>query len=346
MRTKDFILNKAKEKGEIRSSHVVRGLGITRQTAAQHFRELVAEKKLVKLGTTLDARYVPFGSPQVEKIAPAIFFKITSRLRGLDEDRLFERAALKLNLQKKLSEKTFRIIQYAFTEMVNNAIDHSRAVSVTVEIHLMGGEALFKVRDKGIGAFESVRKRFHLKDHYEALEHLMKGKQTTDPKRHSGQGIFFTSKAADLFCLRSARLKWVVDNLKEDVFVEENKSCRIGTEVTFRIRCYASRNLKTIFEAFSNEDYEFDKSKILVRLSPKQGDYVSRSEAKRLLFGLEKFKRITFDFRKVKSIGQGFADEIFRVFKTQNPSILIVPQNMGPAVKFMVGRAQKDAALQ
>ncbi|MFA7255555.1 MAG: DUF4325 domain-containing protein [Candidatus Omnitrophota bacterium] len=346
MDTKAFILKTVKAVGEISSSVVVKALKISRQTAAQHLRELVATRKLVKLGSTVDARYVPYGSAKAGRQPPAITFKTVCRLPKADESSIFEQADLRLRLRKRLSEKAYRIVRFAFTEMVNNAIDHSRAASASVEMKLVGGDVEFTIRDKGIGAFESVRARFHLHDHFEALEHLMKGKQTTAPRHHSGQGIFFTSKAADIFCLKSARLKWTVDNLQKDVFVDETRARLPGTEVTFRIRHSTARDLKAIFDAYSNEDYEFDKSKVLVRLSPKQSEYVSRSEAKRLLFGLEKFKRIVFDFLKVKSVGQGFADEIFRVFPSRYPGIHLEPQNMTPAVRFMVERAIRAAALQ
>ena len=346
MHTKTFILKTAKSRGEISSSLIAKAMKISRQTAAQHLRELVVAKKLVKLGSTVNARYVPNGSVKAAAQPPEVMFKTVSRLPKADEDRIFEQADLRLRLRKKLSEKAYRIIRFAFTEMVNNTIDHSRAASASIQMKLSGGEAEFIVRDKGIGAFESVRSRFHFHDHFEALEHLMKGKQTTDPKRHSGQGIFFTSKAADVFILRSARLKWTVDNLRKDVFVDETRARLPGTEVTFRLGRSTAKDLKTIFDAYSNEDYEFDKSKVLVRLSPKQGEYVSRSEAKRLLFGLDKFKRIVFDFQKVKSIGQGFADEIFRVFQSRYPAICLDPQHMAPAVRFMVERAKKNVPLQ
>ena len=59
----------------------------------------------------------------------------------------------------------------------------------------------FTVSDRGVGAFESVRKKFKMKNSFEAAEHLLKGKQTTAPERHSGQGIFFTSRIADHFAL-------------------------------------------------------------------------------------------------------------------------------------------------
>ena len=51
---------------------------------------------------------------------------------------------------------------------------------------------------------------------------------------------------------------------------------------------------------------------------------LSRSEARRIMLGLEKFRDIELDFAGVKTVGQSFADEIFRVFKKQHPHIRLL----------------------
>ena len=68
-------------------------------------------------------------------------------------------------------------------------------------------------------------------------------------------------------------------------------------------------------------------------------DFVSRSEARRLIANLEKFSEVVLDFRDVKSLGQGFADEVFRVFARRHPSLKIVAENAGPAVDAMIRHA-------
>ena len=70
-------------------------------------------------------------------------------------------------------------------------------------------------------------------------------------------------------------------------------------------------------------------------------DFVSRSLAKRILMNVEKFKVIVLDFENIDNIGQGFADEVFRVFKNKNPDITIVPINMNEEIEFMINRAMK-----
>ena len=51
-------------------------------------------------------------------------------------------------------------------------------------------------------------------------------------------------------------------------------------------------------------------------------EFVSRSEAKRLLAELDKFSEITFDYKGVEKVGQGFVDEIYRVWQNQNSDIV------------------------
>jgi hypothetical protein len=59
---------------------------------------------------------------------------------------------------------------------------------------------------------------------------------------------------------------------------------------------------------------------------------------------MEKFKVIRLDFDRVEMIGQGFADEIFRVFQNRHPEIRIEAENMNEVVQFMVQRAMNKGA--
>jgi hypothetical protein len=57
--------------------------------------------------------------------------------------------------------------------------------------------------------------------------------------------------------------------------------------------------------------------------------------------GLSKFEMIILDFDKVPTVGQAFADEIFRVFRNKYPKIKVIPINMNESVEFMIKRAEK-----
>ena len=344
MKAKEFILKEVKKRGQLTSADVVQRLGISRQTAAQHFRELIFDKKLLKVGSTHKAYYIPYAA---KKAAGSIkVFSGVRLLHGLKEDEVFNETSLKMNLKKILSKNSFGIVNYAFTEMLNNAIDHAKAKKVFFNLKCERGVFTFLIEDHGIGVFESIRRKFNLKDHYEAVEHLLKGKQTTAPEKHSGEGIFFTSKISDKFLLSSAQLKLIFDNKDKESFLRKLDRPLKGTKVQFELNPKSRKSLKELFDAYSNEDYEFDKTKVTVHIAKKEGDYVSRSEAKRILFGLDKFKRIEFDFKHVKGIGQSFADEIFRVYQQQHPHVALSISNANSAIQFMIQRAQKNLTIK
>jgi len=201
----------------------------------------------------------------------------------------------------------------------------------------------FVIDDFGIGAFRNIQKERKLRSELEAIQDLLKGKTTTMPKSHSGEGIFFTSKVGDLFILDSFEYRLTIDNKLPDVFVRKVEKQKRGTRTTFRIRTDSPLHLNNVFKKYTNLDkksnYGFDKTEIRVKLYTISGVHISRSQARRVLVGLEKFKIILFDFDKVPMIGQAFADEIFRVFQNKNPQIKLETANMNESVKFMVKRA-------
>lgn len=65
---------------------------------------------------------------------------------------------------------------------------------------------------------------------------------------------------------------------------------------------------------------------------------IARSQAKRLLRNLDKFDRIILDFTGIRTVGQGFVDEVFYVFKQQHPGIEIQHRNANENVRFMIDR--------
>ncbi len=83
------------------------------------------------------------------------------------------------------------------------------------------------------------------------------------------------------------------------------------------------------------------QTRTVVRLFGLGRDFVSRSEARRILQGLESFREVIVDFQGVAGIGQGFADEVFRVWALQRPTITLVPTNMVDEVRFFVERAER-----
>lgn len=333
MKTIEKILKIASKNKELTSSQLAKTLGLSRQAIANYLKRLVEAGVLVKTGSTHNARYLFTNRAK----PPAATLKLNKKIKGLQEDVVFDEVSQRLNLKKVLNKNVYQIALYSFSEMLNNAIDHSASEFVSIEAKIAKGVFSFVIRDKGIGAYTNVKKGFHLKDEYEAAEHVFKGKQTTVPSRHSGQGIFFTSRIADRFELRSHRLVVIIDNNQDDVFFADTRPL-IGTEVKFQIRQRSKKRIDELFQRFANENFDFDKNEVRVRLSLYR-DLMSRSQARRLLAGLDKYQRIVFDFQGVEGIGQAFTDEIFRVFPLHHPGIQVSHLNASSAIEFMIKRA-------
>ncbi len=212
------------------------------------------------------------------------------------------------------------MLAHAFTEMLNNAIDHSGSPTIDVEmdVEVDRDEARFTIADRGTGVFENVRSKLTLDSTMEAMQRLSKGKVTTQPDRHSGEGIFFTSKMARTFEIEANGLLWVVDNQRGDQMVA-GKIPSPGTTVRFETPLTTAPTVASVYAPYTH-DFEFDTSRVVVKLFEHGVRFVSRSEAKRLLIGLEKFREVILDFAGVEGVGQGFADEVFRVWAKQHPT--------------------------
>lgn len=260
-------------------------------------------------------------------------------MAGLEEDAVWVDLVARNEAVAGLYGNAQAIFQYALTELVNNAIDHSDSPTVEVKVEFGEDTLAIVITDYGVGLFEHVRQHLGLASDLEALQELSKGKMTTMPSRHTGEGLFFVSKAADRFEAESGRLLWIVDNGIGDVAVLEVSTPRVGTKVRFEASPTTVRDLRLLFEEYT-EDYEFVRTRTVIKLFSIGVRFVSRSEAKRLMQGLEKFREVVLDFAGVEGVGQGFADEVFRVWQGEHPEVRLVSDNMSEPVEFMVKRAR------
>ena len=229
---------------------------------------------------------------------------------------------------------------YAFTEMLNNAIDHSESDTVVISVWITESQWSFEIKDYGVGVFAKLEGGLRLGSELEAVQELSKGKRTTSPKFHTGEGIFFTSKLVDFFRLTSSGVRWTVDNLREDQALGTVPD-EPGTTVECRIDPNTERTTTEIFRQFS-EEHEFVRTRPVVKLFEVGTPFVSRSEARRLLDGLDQdFEIVEVDFSGVTDVGQGFIDELLRVWPSIHPNKTVIPINMNEAVEFMVNRARR-----
>ncbi|MBA3789457.1 STAS-like domain-containing protein [Patescibacteria group bacterium] len=339
----EIIANFITKHGSVTSADVAAMLKMSRQQAHAILRGQVQTGGLIKIGHTRGTRYV-----RSESTLPAKDqFSLDLKNLNLREHEVLIEIRDRFLPLKLASENVQSIFDYTFSEMLNNAIDHSESEKISVSVFTTGdasrGEPTrlsFVIRDWGIGVFRNVMRGQKLSSELEAMQDLLKGKITTAPEAHSGQGIFFTSRVADLFSLRSYGWEMRIDNQLPDIFFLPNENVVQGTEVRFSLTYRSKKHLIDVFRAFESEDglQDFDRTEVHVRLFIHGTIHVSRSQARRVLTGLERFKRITLDFERVPTIGQAFADEIFRVFQTRYPGIHIEILNANEAVQFMINR--------
>ncbi len=258
----------------------------------------------------------------------------SSELAGLAEDQVWRELGPQLRLDAH--PRALAVTQYVFTEMLNNAIDHSDGSRAWVRTWSSDTALVIEISDNGVGAFQRLVDAKDLPNVYAAVQELTKGKQTTAPDRHSGGGIFFSSKAVDLFSLAANGIIWTVDNLRADHAVGTSATVT-GTVVRLEINPSTELDLGSLFRKFT-EDSRFTRTRPVVKLFSLGVQFVSRSEAKRLLAGLAQFTEVEVDFTGVESVGQGFVDELFRVWAQAHPQITLTPTNMNDAVEFMVTR--------
>jgi anti-sigma regulatory factor (Ser/Thr protein kinase) len=313
--------------------------GLTRPAVHRHLEKLISNGDIIKEGSRRTTNYKLPGKKA------GLFWSLDIGKEG-DESKIWERdfspnvASYPKNIQE--------ICYYGVTEMINNAIDHSQGKQLTLSWNDQGSEIEILVHDDGIGIFKKISDSLKLKDPREAILHLSKGKFTTDSKNHTGQGIFFTSRMFDSFSITSHELVYMRTRAENDWLVETRKDSNIeGTAVSMTLDKHTKLKTIDVFRQYEDDDHGFKKTDVFVKLAKLEEEtYISRSQARRLLLGLNKFKTVILDFSDVRGVGQGFVDEVFRVYKNAHPEVKISYINANDDVEFMIRRGLADASKE
>ncbi|KQO88892.1 hypothetical protein ASF36_23995 [Methylobacterium sp. Leaf90] len=319
-------------------THTARTFGMTRMGAHKHVARLVAEGQIVKAGRAKGTRY------ELAKIAETM--DVVSITPETQDDTVWSEVIEPL--LDGIPENVRYICYYGFTEMFNNVIDHSESDRCLYHCVRTPVSITFTIHDYGVGIFDKIAKHFNLSSRRHAILELSKGKLTSFPERHSGEGIFFTSRMFDNFVLLSQDLfyqrkreenaEWLIES-------DESKNWQEGTVVRMSIAANTTRKANDVFLEHMDDDAGFSRTHVPMTLAKLgEGSFVSRSQAKRVLARFEKFSEVFLDFRNVDEIGQAFADEIFRVYAKSHPGTQIVYVNANPDVERMIQHAKRNAA--
>ena len=309
-------------------TRLAQAAGVSRQVANGYLQALVRDELVEAEGTTRAKVYRLKTLAEADRRYPR---------EGLQEDLVWRE--LVAPVVARFPQNVRDIWHYAATEMINNAIDHSGAAEVRVEV---SKNALFTevvVADEGEGIFVKIQRALGLHHPREAILELAKGKLTTAPDRHTGEGIFFTSRVLDVFEIESHLLRFRHAPRADDSILEQAADTP-GTRVRMCLANDSPRTLRAVFDEYTDPgELTFDRTVVPLRLAQYEGEkLVSRSQAKRVAHRFERFKRVELDFAGISDIGQAFADELFRVFAAAHPQVRIVPVNTAPAVEQMIRR--------
>ncbi len=311
--------------------------GVSRSSMGKWLRVLIADGWLVRGGTQSRPVYKPGLVREVSRSYP---------IKGLDEQTPWERDFAPCFA---LAPNITRLAHHAFTELLNNAVDHSGGTKVSISMRQNKTHLHLLIRDDGCGVFHRIQDAFQISSPQLALLELSKGKLTTQPEFHSGRGLFFTSRLFDVFDLYANQLTYQHNHWQRKDWLKANPLGVSGTAIFMSLALNTTRTLEDVFgeHAKGAQDLSFSRTEVAMRLAHAPGEALeSRAQAKRIANRLEAFETVVLDFEGVDAIGQGFADELFRVFVSQHPSVQLQPRNMNTHVAAMVAHVLEGQAVQ
>lgn len=328
---REFILSQVSDHPKDVVGLAAKRFRITRQAIHRHIRHLIDKGLLEAEGNTRNRTYR-------EAVRIRRRFK-TDLTADLQEDAIWRN-----DIRPLLAEQPSNVLsicEYGLTEIVNNAVDHSGGSTLTIDVSVAFSWLQIAVTDDGVGIFHKIQEEFGLDNPRHAILELSKGKLTTDPERHTGEGIFFASRMFDEFVIGSSRLRFIHFAEDRDFLVERGEIGK-GSVVLMKITTNSTRTVQDVFDRYTI-DYGFERTVVPVELVRYgEENLVSRSQAKRLLARLDRFREIWLDFNDVSTIGQAFADEIFRVYQNQHPDLKLVVLHANKNVDKMIQKALRN----
>lgn len=251
-----------------------------------------------------------------------------------------------------LSDNAKDIWYYAFTEIMNNAIEHSGGSRILFALRQDPLYTEISITDNGTGIFRNIQRYMQERegvtlDSAQAALELYKGKLTTNPEGHSGEGIFFVSKMLAQFAIWSENTVYAYRCGDRHRFAQSHlisyytRLEGIGTMAVMKLDNDTKRTSREVFDTYAPLEEGFVKTEILLREMCPLGDPVARSQARRILRRLDEFEEIVFDFQGIEFMGQGFADEVFRIFQNQHPKITLTVINANRSVEGMIRHVRR-----
>ena len=314
------------------AAHLMQRLSIGRSAATRTLRRLVAAQWLVREGTPRR----PIHRPGLLRQAVH-----TYALPSLDEALPWARDFAPLF---RLSPTVARNAQHAFTELLNNAIDHSGGARVTVSVRQTPAHLQLLVSDDGCGLFTRIGESFAIHDPAQAMLELSKGKLSSQPDRHTGRGLFFTARIADILDLHANDSAFQHRAWQRHQWQPTRPATRHGTSVFVAIALDSTLSLDAVMRDHSLDGagYGFERTVVpLQMLASAHSGLESRAQARQVASRLAQFRRAELDFDGIADVGHSFADELFRVFAREHPGVELVPTRANPRIAALLASVDR-----
>ena len=215
-----------------------KGQGISRQSVYRYLDTLIKNGDVQKNTTTSNGDIR--NAYQIRNTS----YKLCYPIASLAEDVVWNQDIRPIICD--IPDQALRICNYTFSEMLNNAIDHSEGTRVEIDLIVNAFRISFRIWDDGVGLFSKIASAMSLAEKRFAVLELAKGKFTTAPEIHSGEGIFFSAKAADVFAIHSDDISFstsVFDDSKKNHFCIKEDWAPGGTTVYFDVFCHSKKQL-------------------------------------------------------------------------------------------------------
>lgn len=313
--------------GDTLVDEVARQRTCSRRSAQRLVAALVAARWLDRTGSTRRPTYRPGPLRQLIQVLP---------LHGLDEDRPWKREVAPL---LDLPPHVALLVEHAYTELLNNAIDHSGGLQVTISVRQTPTHVQLLVSDDGCGIFDRIARSFAIDDPATAMLELAKGKLSSCPARHSGKGLFFVARLVDVLELHANRHAYRRLGWEGGGWQAGRPLPREGTSVFVAVALDTTVTLEALLSAHSasGRGRDFARTEVALRLLAGPGDSLAtRAQARRAWARLAAFEHATLDFGGVAEVGPAFADELLRVQRSAHPGVTLATARVSRRVDAML----------
>lgn len=321
-----WITRAAIEHGDDLAAEVARRLDIGTRRAAVMLRQL-AERGWLSVQRQ--------GRRQVHRPGTLRQVVQTYTLAGLEEDLPWRRD---FRPCFELSRHVTQLMGQAFTELLNNAAEHSGGTQVSVSLRQTPQQLQLLVADDGVGLFQHLRETVAIDDPMLALLELSKGRLTSQPLHHCGHGLFLSARLADVFHVQANGESWMTRDGDGSGWQRQRLGpARPGTTIYLSVACDTLRTLDAVLNDWraDAEAADFSRTAVPLRLlagADGQAMLHSRADARRVTHRLTAFALAELDFEGIEAIGPAFADELLRVWGSSHPEVQLKLSNAAPGV--------------